>query len=249
MRIAVFGANGPTGRLATEYALAAGHLVTAVTRHPLDFPLRHERLTVLPGDVFDAASVDRAVEGQDAVLSSLGLPFSRDPITVYSVGLTHIMDSMNRYGIGRLVCVSSSAVDPAAGPHGGAFFEKVLQPYVVGVLGKTLYDDMKRMEALVRDSDLDWTVIRPSGLFETPEPTDYQSAERYLKGKFTSRADLASAMVEQLTDTRYLRTSLAVATFAVQPSLFQLLWREGFSKRSRPTTADQSKADQSKAPA
>ncbi|HEU0027504.1 MAG TPA: NAD(P)H-binding protein, partial [Ktedonobacterales bacterium] len=57
MNIAVFGANGPTGRLVTKQALAEGHAVTAITRRPETFPLHHERLRVIRGDVFDLASV------------------------------------------------------------------------------------------------------------------------------------------------------------------------------------------------
>jgi putative NADH-flavin reductase len=238
MRIAVFGANGPTGRLVTDQALAAGHTVTAVTRHPEDFPTHGDRLTVLAGDVYDQVSVDRAVEGQDAVLSSLGVPFGKEPITVYSEGMTNIIRAMERSGTRRLICVTSSAVDPGAGPHGGFFFEKVLQPFVVGVLGKTLYADMTRMEAIVRDSHLDWTIIRPSGLFDTPGVTDYQTAEWYVAGKFTSRADLASSMLAQVESPDYVRKVMAVATVSAQPSLLQFFLKEAGSK-----------PDQQKAPA
>src|SRR4051794_39698374 len=70
MHIAVFGANGATGRLLTKQALAAGHAVTAVTRRPEEFPIRDARLQVMRGDVFDLASVAQAVAGQDAVLST-----------------------------------------------------------------------------------------------------------------------------------------------------------------------------------
>ena len=93
MNLAVFGASGPTGQLVTKQALAAGHIVTAVTRHPETFPLRHEHLQVLYGDVFDLTAVERAVTGQDAVISTLGVPFSRKPITVYSQGVAHYSGS------------------------------------------------------------------------------------------------------------------------------------------------------------
>ncbi|MDT5351828.1 MAG: hypothetical protein QOJ56_360, partial [Mycobacterium sp.] len=72
MEIAVFGANGQTGRLLTKQALAAGHRVVAVTRQPGDFPLRDPHLTVAGLDVRDGAAVREAVAGADAVLSTLG---------------------------------------------------------------------------------------------------------------------------------------------------------------------------------
>ena len=55
MRIVIFGANGATGRLLSGQALAAGHDVAAVTRRPAGFPITHERLTVVPADVYDDA--------------------------------------------------------------------------------------------------------------------------------------------------------------------------------------------------
>ena len=135
MSLAVFGANGPTGRLLTKQAVAEGHAVTAVTRHPEAFPLRDARLRVLRGDVFDRLSVEEAVAGQDAVLSTLGVPYSRKPITMYSQGtVAHIVWAMNRYGARRLVCVISSGVDRHPG-LGGFFFRKVLQPCFIGVVG------------------------------------------------------------------------------------------------------------------
>jgi putative NADH-flavin reductase len=233
MKIVVFGANGPTGRQVTKQALAKGHTVTAVTRHPELFPFRDARLQVMRGNVFNLASVEQAVYGQDAVLSSLGVPFSRKPITVYSEGIANIEKAMKSFGVRRLVCVSSSATEPQYDPEGGFFFEKIIQPTIIRTIGRTLYDDMRRMEKLVMNSDLDWTIIRPSGLFETPEVTPYQMAESHIKGRFTSRTDLADSMLQQLTDDSYLRKFAAVVTVATQPNLLKLILKEAFQSRPK----------------
>ena len=232
MKIVVFGANGPTGRKLVRQALDQGYAVTAVTRHPETFPIRDEGLQVLAGDVYDPASVEKAVTGQDAVLSALGVPFSWQPVKVYSEGMKNIIQSMKKSGVRRLVCVTSSATDAHAGPHGGFFFEKVLQPFVVEVMGKALYQDMRKMETLVQESDLDWTIVRPSGLFETPEVTPYKMAERYVNSKFTSRTDLAASMLQLLTDNRYCRKIMAVGTYAMQPGLISFFWREAVAKKA-----------------
>jgi putative NADH-flavin reductase len=230
MKIVIFGANGGTGRLLTSQALASGHAVTAVTRHPETFPIRHDRLRVVRGDAFNGASVSAAVAGNEAVLSPLGTPYTRKPISLYSQGTAHIVDAMHEHGLRRLVCVSSSATYPERNPENGFFFEKVLQPFVINVLGRTLYEDLRRMEILVSNSDLDWVIARPSGLFDTPAVTAYKTAEAHLNSRFTSRADLADAMLQQLTSDQYARKTMAVATVAVQPSIVKLIWREGISK-------------------
>src|SRR2546425_12263106 len=148
MKIVIFGANGATGKILTKQALDSGHRVTAVTRHPEAFPLRDVRLNVMGGDVFDLALVEQAVAGQDAVLSTLGVPFSRKPITLYSQGMAHIVQAMNRYGVRRLVCVSSSATEPHYDPQGGFIFEKIIQPTIIRTIGRTTYADMRQMETL-----------------------------------------------------------------------------------------------------
>lgn len=233
MKIVVFGAHGATGQLLTKQAADAGHVVTAVTRHPETFPLRHERVRVMRGDVFDLAAVERAVAGQDAVLSTLGVPFSREPITVYSHGMAHIVQAMSHSGVRRLVCVSSSAAGTDHETGAGFIFDKVLQPLVMSTIGKTTYADMKQMETLIMQSDLDWVIVRPSGLFETPSVTDYQMAETHIRGQFTSRADLADCMLRQLTTDQYLHKVVAVATFSGQPSTFQFMTQEAFKKPTK----------------
>lgn len=232
MKIVIFGANGPTGQLLTKQALAEGHTVTAVTRHPATFPLQSPRLRVLRGDVFDLAAVEEAVAGHDAVLSTLGVPFSRKPVTVYSEGMTNIIQAMQKYGLRRLVCVTSTSLNPDTHPHGGFIFDKVMQPFFVNVVGKTVYADMAKMEKLVRESGLDWTIVRPSGLFVTPQVTDYRVEEAFIDGKFTSRTDLADCMLRSLTNDGYIQKVVAVATFSNQPSLFQLIWKEGIAKKA-----------------
>jgi len=55
---------------------------------------------------------------------------------------------------------------------------------------------MRRMEALISDSGLDWTIVRASGLFNHPQVTGYQIAEGSADGVFTARTDLAAALLE-----------------------------------------------------
>ncbi|GAB3806712.1 NAD(P)H-binding protein [Humibacter antri] len=242
MKIAVFGANGPTGRLVTRLALERGHSVVAATRSPREFPLAHDHLVVERVDVFDPASVSIAIKGADAVLSALGVPYSRQQITTYSAGTAAMLQAMAEHGVRRLVCVSSSAVDIDAGPHGGFLFERVLQPFVAGVLGKTLYDDMKRMEAMLGASDADWTVLRPSGLFDADAVSDYRMAERYLPQKFTARIDLADAMLRQLDDHSFVRATAAVGTVSGTPSVAQLMMHEAFKRPPARAPLDETSA-------
>jgi uncharacterized protein YbjT (DUF2867 family) len=231
MKLAVFGSNGPTGRLLTQLALDEGHEVVAFTRHPDAFPIEHPGLEVAGGDVHDPAAVVSAIDGTDAVLSTLGVPFAKTPIRVYSDGIDKIIAGMRAAGIKRLACVTSSAVDPYPEPLGGFIFEKVMQPYVVNKLGKTVYDDMRRMEAMVSDSDLAWTIVRPSGLFEAAAVSEYAVAIDHIGWRFTARIDLADCLLRQALDDTYARSTIAVATPNAKPSMLKLIWQEGIRKK------------------
>jgi putative NADH-flavin reductase len=229
MSIVVFGANGPTGRLLVAHALAAGHQVIAVTRRPDKFPQQHPNLTVARADVLDASAVEGVVSGADAILSTLGAPYGRKQVAVYSVGARNILTAMERHQVRRLVVVSSSATDPKPYADAGFFFNRVVQPFVVNVLGKTVYEDMRRMEELIRNSEVDWTIVRPSGLFDADFVSDYELAENHIAGRFTARSDLAAAMLAQIDDERYVRKILAIATSENVPSMARLIMREAIS--------------------
>jgi putative NADH-flavin reductase len=232
MKIAVFGANGPTGRLLTQLALDEDHDVVAFTRRPDAFPIQHPRLEVAGGDVHDSPAVASAIEETDAVVSTLGVPFAKTPVTVYSEGAANIIAGMRGADIKRFVCVTSSAVGPHPEPLGGFIFEKIMQPYVVNRLGKTVYDDMRRMEAIVSDTDLAWTIVRPSGLFEAPALSAYSVAIDHIGYRFTARIDLADCLLRQALSDDYLRSTIAVATPSAKPSMLKLIWQEGVRKKS-----------------
>jgi putative NADH-flavin reductase len=231
MRLTVFGANGATGRLLVRQALGAGHHLTAVTRHPGSFPLRDRRLSVTPGDAHDAAAVARAVEGADAVLSALGVPFTFKPVSIYSDGARNIIAAMHQHGVKRLAVVSSSATCPAQHSDGGLLLNHVVQPLIIATIGKTTYSDMRVMEELVRGSGLAWTILRPSGLFDAPRVTNYQLHNEHAPGLFTSRADLAASLLEQAASTELAGKAVAVTTSEGAPTLFQMLRREAFKRR------------------
>ena len=227
MKLVVFGANGPTGRLVTQRALAEGHTVTAVTRRPEAFPIEDARLRVAGADALDAAAVDEVVAGHDRVVSTLGVPYTKEPVTIYSQGARNIVAAMKRHGLRRLVCVTSIGVHPQLAPEEKFFFRKVVGPILLS-MGRPLYEDARRMEENVRATDHDWTIVRPSGLFDAPTVTDYRIAvapER-LPGMFTSRADLADVLLREATDDRHVHACIEVITTQGTPSYARVFLKE-----------------------
>ena len=229
MRVLVFGANGPTGRQVVAQALAAGHTVRAVTRRPAQFPLQHPDLEVVRGDATDAASVDQAVRDQDAVVSALGVPYSRKPISLYSASTELVVAAMGRHGVRRLVVITSANVEPH--PRGRFFVDHVVEPFLTRVIGRTTYADMRQMEALITASDLDWTIVRPPALADGDRPGPYQVAEQTVPGMFATRPDVAAFLLSQLDDDRFSRKVAAIVSPYARPSLLKIIWTDGIRKR------------------
>lgn len=225
MRIVIFGANGGTGRHLTRLALDAGHTVVAVTRQPESFPVRGASLTIAGADVRDTDAVARVVAGADAVLSTLGVTFTREPVDTYSTGTTNIIGAMRAHGVGRLAVVSSTAIADYPGRTATPFALRLVQPVISRIFGKTLYADMRRMEDIVTASGLNWTIVRPSGLFDLPNVTEYIAGQCDPVGAFTSRTDLADYLLK-LADSPEAGATVTVSTTVDTPSMWQLLRRE-----------------------
>lgn len=230
MNIVVFGANGPTGRHVVDRAAGEGHTVTAVTRHPDDFPVRGARVRVAEADVYDAGAVERVVEGQDAVVSVLGVPFSREPVSVYSTGAAHITQAMTKHGVRRLVAVTSTVLFDMRAPDEGFLFARVLEPAVVRFMGRTVYADMRRMEDVIRTSGLDWTVLRPGGLFDAPGVSGYRTGTSRLPGRYTARPDLAHELLRQAVGRGNVGEYVDVRTTEGTPTFLQLIRKEAFGQ-------------------
>ena len=116
MKIAVFGGTGTTGRLLIAQALEEGLSVTAYARHPEKLGTPHEGLTVIRGELSDAAAIERAVAGADAVVSLLGQgrPVKGTPI---ATGTRGILAAMSKAGVRRIVVIATaSAADPKDRP-------------------------------------------------------------------------------------------------------------------------------------
>ncbi len=207
MRIAVFGATGGLGRLVVEQALAQGHTVTAFVRNPATLAIQHDRLALIQGDVRDSARVEAAVAGQEAVVMALGTRPGAQVGTFYSDSTRAIVAAMRAAGARRLVCVSSWVVRESR-RHAG-----LIGNLIVPLFPGRLYADRERQEQVVRESDLDWIIVRPARLVDRPARGAYHSGTHIRVRAVTgiARADVAAFVVRQVSDDTYLRQAMSVS--------------------------------------
>jgi putative NADH-flavin reductase len=217
MKLIIFGANGPTGLELCHQALAAGHQVTAAVRRPHEFPFQHEALTVIHVDVMDGSPLAPAIADTDAALSALGTAYSRHEIRLYSVATKAIVAGMRASDhCRRLVVVSAGLVVIGAEPLPqvrGFFQDRIILPFLRYVVGRTLYEDMLRMEAfLATCEDIDWTIMRPGRLINGAVVSQYRLDEDFPSGNVTTRPDLAAAMLAELGPDGHVHKKISPTT-------------------------------------
>lgn len=209
MNLLVFGATGATGRQLLQQALYQGHRVTAFARTPADLAdVRHRRLRVVPGDVMHPSTIEPVMPGHDAVLVALGSR-GRSYNTVLSAGTANIIWQMYQANISRLIVLSSLGVGESR-REVSWWLRNVFRPLVFS----GLFADKEKQEANVRNSGLDWTIVRPTALTEDTA-TQRVFAGPTLRGQpellpSVSRADVAAFMLAQLGSCRWHQQAVAL---------------------------------------
>jgi putative NADH-flavin reductase len=208
MKLAVFGATGRTGKPLVEQALKAGHEVVALARTPAKLAIRSPKLTIVQGDVMNQMDVDKVVQGSDAVISVIGQTKGA-PRNLQTVGITHIIAAMNKYGVKRLVSLTGAGVDD---PHDRPKLANHLIKTALKLMaGHVLKDAVNHAEA-IQKSNLDWVIVRGPMLNEGPYTGKYRVGWVGVNtGSRISRADLADFLLKQTTDTTYLRQAPMVS--------------------------------------
>ena len=207
--IMVFGASGRTGLEVVEQALEAGNKVTVVLRHPEVFPIRHEQLRIIKGDVFQPLTYENAFFGIEVVISCLGSR-NREPTTVYSEGMTNILAAMQKVNVNRIICLSAGAV---VVPPNASFIMKFIIKNVLQRLFKHSYADMLKMETILSKSNQNWTVIRPPRLLNGDKTGNYRTVSNdYLEGMSSlTRADLAHYIINHLEDEKTYKSKVEIS--------------------------------------
>jgi uncharacterized protein YbjT (DUF2867 family) len=202
MKVLVIGATGQTGRHAVRQLLGRGNEVTAFARIPSKVTEKSEHLRVVQGDACDADSIDRAMEGQDAVLAAFG-PRSLKRDDVQEVLMRNLIATMKNHGVKRIVNLSAWGVDDTA-VSTPFLFKYIFLPLFL----RNVFADKKRGEALLAASDLDYVNVRPGRLLNSAGRGGVRAS---LDGRglqhFMAREDLATFMIEQLTSDTWVRKS------------------------------------------
>jgi len=149
-KVCIIGGSGFVGRSVMRQALAAGHQVRVACRHPEK--ARHLLVAGIADlckvDICDSKGLNDAVAGMDCVINLVGLLFERGRYTFDAAhlhGTRNVIKACEQAGVSRYIHMSA--------------------------LGSSAQSDSEygrskhAAETAVRDSTLDWTIMRPSVIF------------------------------------------------------------------------------------
>lgn len=206
MNILLFGATGGTGKEVLKQALEQGHFVTTVVRSPNKIYTQSDKLKIVQGNVL-TSNIDSTFIEQDAVICCLGAPANKTGI-LRSEGTKNIIEAMKKANINRLICQTSLGFDDSVEilKNTSFFFKNIVAPFIL----KSTFSEHSLQEKAIKQSGLNWTIIRPGTLTKGKKTEKYKSAFSYsdptLKVKI-SRADVAHLIIKQLsTNDNFHRT-------------------------------------------
>ncbi|MGQ0657490.1 MAG: NAD(P)-dependent oxidoreductase [Chromatiales bacterium] len=195
MNLLIVGATRGIGFELLRQALEQEQEVTVLARSPHLLPIQPQRVKIVRGDIRDAAPVDDAMAGQEAVCCSIGINITWKPVTVFSDGTRNLLQAMRKHGVKRLICVTGIGAGDSKG-HGGFVYDRIVNPLLL----RSIYADKDRQEALIKTSNVDWTIVRPGFLTDGPLTKRYRALTDLAgvtAGKI-SRADVAHFILGQL---------------------------------------------------
>lgn len=215
MKVLVVGASGGSGRAAVAALLDRGHDVTVFVRNPKALGAIGKRAAVVTGDATRPDDVDVAVRGQDAVIVTLGI--SENPVRVRmrgpagtaldvrSRGTRNIVAAMERHDVGRLVVQTSYGVGDTRGklPRRYALmFQALLGPQIA---------DTEIQDALVRASDVLWTLVQPVNLTDGASGTAKTSDAGEVAGWHVARGAVGEVLADAVERSDYVKKTIAVS--------------------------------------
>jgi putative NADH-flavin reductase len=207
MKLIVFGATGTVGIQLLKQALQQGYEVTAFARSPEKLnSLPQTNLKIFKGDILSQKDTEDAMHNQDAVLCALG---DGNKGKIRATGTKNIITAMQRNGIRRLICQTTMGLGESQGNLN--FFWKHI---MFGLLLKKAFQDHQLQEHYLLDSNLDFTIVRPSAFTDGEVTRNYKIGFDGTYKKLSlkiSRADVADFMLQQLDKTEYLKSAVSIS--------------------------------------
>ncbi|MFV8224846.1 SDR family oxidoreductase [Christiangramia aquimixticola] len=211
MKVLIIGATGKTGKKLVQQALAKGHEVSVLVRNSKKIKIDHPKLKIYQGNILKPESFRHAFQDQDAVLSALGHKRFIFKTRILSEGTKNIIKAMKANNIQRFICITSLGLNNSRYKL-GLYYTLFTIPVILWFYFK----DKELKENIIKESGLEWTIVRPGQLTNGKLRTNYYhgpKAGNFILTKFISRASVAHFMLKILEDKTYIRETPGITSY------------------------------------
>jgi len=203
MKIAITGASGKTGYRISEEAVKKGYKVRQIIRKNSKVTEGLESLETIRVSLDNKKELDKALKDIDALVIATGARASIDltgPAKVDALGVYRQLESCKRVGIKRVILVSSLCTGKLFHPLN--LFGLILIWKKIG-------------ENFLRNSDFEWTIIRPGGLKENEniksENINYSKEDTQINGSIPRRL-VAQCCIDSLKNKESINKLIEVTS-------------------------------------
>lgn len=209
IKIAVIGGSGKSGKYLVEELLNKGFQFKLLLRNPDKLQVEHQAVEIVKGDVATYDSVRQLVEGCNAVISTLGLGIPASEPTIFTQSSRNVIRAMAECNIKRYIVTTGLNVNSPFDRKGEA---SSLATNWMKTNFPASTENKQEEYQILYDSKVDWTLVRLPLIELSQEKGDISLSLEDCPGERIRARDLASFLVEQLFDERYIRSAPFIAS-------------------------------------
>jgi putative NADH-flavin reductase len=205
-KIAILGGGGRTGKYLVTQLLSQGYNIKLLLRSTENYQPQSPLIEIIKGDAIDAETIRSLVEGCQAIISTVGQ--RKDEPLVASQATVNVLKAMVEYGIQRYILVAGLNVDT---PFDKKSSETSIATEWMKMNFPLIHADRQKTYSILSTSDVNWTLVRVPFIEFTDAKGETIVSLEDCRGKKISATDIATFLIEQLSDATYVRKSPFIA--------------------------------------
>lgn len=212
MKITILGSTGFVGKVLINKAIVAGYQVKTLARKPEKIEEIKDKIEIIEGSVFESSSVEAAIVGAEAVLSTLGPPQTGKPFDPYQyeMAMKDIVRIMDKHGIKRYIHIGGAAHQ--GGENEVWNFKRKFLKLFLNLFGKQILVTKQLEWEVLKSSDLDWTLIRPPRIANEVSSGSISVNEKKLESLKVSVEELTDFILQQISSKEWIRKAPLISS-------------------------------------
>jgi len=212
MKVVIFGATGFSGKAILKEALSQQHHVTVLVRNKSAILIQDENLLIVEGNVLDRNTIAGVLNNCDAAIQCLGVGGKGNGkfTTFISDATKIIVEEMEKQRIKRLIAMSNVGAGNSLSFQPWIFTKIILPSFMKWL--QVIIDDKNRMEPIIMNSELDWTIVRcPHIVDKTPKGNVHATLDGKGLKLAVTLGDMAEFIVQQLINASYSKQAPSIS--------------------------------------